>query len=452
MRRSKCHHGNALKTDLYELTMAAGYFQNEVDVRAAFELSCHTMPANRPYLVACGLEQVADYILNLRFSDKDIAFLETIPVFKNAPKGFFNYLKRFKFSGDVWAIPEGEVFFAQEPVIQVEAPIIEAQILETYLLSITNIESLVATKAARVVKAACSDGIQRGVVDFGSRRAHGPQAGVLAARAAYVGGCLGTSNVHAGKTFGIPLYGTVAHSWVEAFDSEEDAFAGYHKTFPENTILLVDTYDTIRAVEKMVKMKLKNDIRGVRLDSGNLKILSKRVRKILDDAGLKQARIIASGNLNEYKISGLVKGNAPIDVFGVGTDMVTSRDYPALDLTYKLVQTGARKSDIKFKAKYSPKKRTVPGRKQVFRKYTEKGFIDGDTIGLFSEKPPKGDRPLLEPVIRNGRLVKPLPRLADIRARTQQRLSRLPAAFFDLNNARSLRPRYTARISALMNM
>ena len=290
---------NSLKIDLYELTMAAGYFQNKVDVRATFELSCHTMPENRSFLVACGLEQVVEYILNLRFTDDDIAFLKDLPVFRNVKKEFFDYLKNFKFSGDVWAMPEGEIFFAREPVIQVEAPITEAQVLETYLLSVMNIESLVATKAARVVAAARCDGVARGVIDFGSRRAHGPEAGVLAARAAYAAGCIGTSNVYAGKRFGIPVYGTIAHSWVEAFDSQEESFEKYHAVFPENTMLLVDTYDTIGCVQKIVKMPLREQLKGVRLDSGDLKTLSKKVRAILDKASLAHVKILASGNLNE---------------------------------------------------------------------------------------------------------------------------------------------------------
>jgi len=245
---------NGLKVDLYELTMAAGYFQNEVDLTATFELSCHTMPLNRSFLIACGLQQVVDYISNLHFTDDEISFLKDLPAFKDVVPEFFKYLRDFKFTGDVWAMPEGEIFFAGEPVIQVEAPIIEAQILETYLLSITNIESLVATKAARVVYAASLDGTKRGVVDFGSRRAHGPEAGVLAARASYAGGCLGTSNVFAGKHFNIPVYGTIAHSWVESFDSEEESFEKYHQVFSENTVLLIDTYDTIKCIEKIVKL------------------------------------------------------------------------------------------------------------------------------------------------------------------------------------------------------
>ena len=440
---------NSLKIDLYELTMAAGYFQNKVDALATFELSCHTMPENRSFLVACGLEQIVDYILNLRFADEDISFLKTLPVFRHVQQGFFDYLKDFRFTGDVWAMPEGEIFFAREPVIQVEAPIIEAQILETYLLSVTNIESLVATKAARVVASACADGVARGIIDFGSRRAHGPQAGVLAARAAYIAGALGTSNVYAGKSFGIPVYGTIAHSWVETFDSEEESFEKYHAVFPENTILLVDTYDTVGCIRKIIGMPLKNQLKGVRLDSGDLKTLSKTVRKILDKAGLSQTRILASGNLNEYKIADLVKARAPIDLFGVGTDMATSRDCPALDLTYKLVQIQEKNGTIKYKSKTSPRKETIPGKKQVFRQYDGKGMLRKGMIGLASENAPVGARPLLRPVIRGGELIEPLPALGDIRKDARQKLSGLPPSFLRLDTRSSFQPRYTDEIMRL---
>lgn len=440
---------NSLKVDLYELTMAAGYFQNKVDALAAFELSCHTMPENRSFLVACGLEQVVDYILNLRFSDEDIGYLKRLPVFKTVKADFFDYLRRFKFTGDVWAMPEGEIFFAREPVIQVEAPIIEAQILETYLLSVTNIESLVAAKAARVVGAACADGVSRGVIDFGSRRAHGPEAGVLAARAAYIAGALGTSNVYAGKSFGIPIYGTIAHSWVQAFDSEEEAFEKYHAVFPENTILLVDTYDTPGCVRKITGMPLKNQLKGVRLDSGDLKTLSQAVREILDQGGLSHVKILASGNLNEYKIAGLVNGHAPIDSFGVGTDMAVSRDCPALDLTYKLVQIRGKDGAIKYKSKASPQKETVPGRKQVFRRYDGKGMFSGDVVGLASEDAPAGTRPLLRPIIRGGALTEPLPALNDIRKNTRQNVAGLPPSFLRLDARDPFQPRYTDAIMQL---
>lgn len=440
---------NSLKVDLYELTMAAGYFQNNVDTTATFELSCHTMPENRSFLVACGLQQAVDYILNLRFEDEDIAFLKSLPMFRHVQKEFFDYLKSFQFSGDVWAMPEGEIFFAREPVIQVEAPLIEAQILETYLLSVTNIESLVATKAARVVHAASCDGIQRGVIDFGSRRAHGPEAGVLAARAAYVAGCLGTSNVYAGKHFGIPVYGTMAHSWVEAFDSEQEAFEKYFTAFPENSILLVDTYDTLACIDKIVGFAWKDKIKGVRLDSGNLAMLSKKTRKKLDDANLKHVKILASGNLNEYKIAELVKAKAPIDLFGVGTDMATSRDYPALDLTYKLVQIQEKNGTIKYKSKTSPQKKTLPGKKQVFRRYNAQGIIQEDRIGLSTEKAPAGTRPLLKPVIRRGDLVGMLPSLEDSRRAFADRLAGLPSRFLDLHKPVFLKPKYTKTMAQL---
>ena len=437
----------SLKVDLYELTMAAGYFQNKVDTRATFELSCHTMPENRSYLVACGLEQIVEYILNLRFEDEDIAFLKGLPVFQHVKNDFFDYLKSFRFSGDVWAMPEGEIFFAREPILQVEAPIIEAQILETCVLSLMNIESVVATKAARVVAATRADGVARGVIDFGSRRAHGPEAGVLAARAAYIGGCLGTSNVYAGRQFGIPVYGTMAHSWVEAFDSEEESFEKYHAVFPENTVVLVDTYDTLGCVRKVVKMPLTEKFKGVRLDSGDLKTLSKKVRAILDKAGLPHVKILASGNLNEYKIAELVNGHAPIDSFGVGTDMVTSRDCPALDLTYKLVQVQEKNGTIKYKSKTSPQKKTIPGKKQVFRQYDKKGIFVKDTIGLASEDAPAGARALLRPVIRDGKLTEALPSLESVRETTAAKLAQLPSGFNDIYKKQSVKIGYTKTIA-----
>ncbi|MBI5415351.1 MAG: nicotinate phosphoribosyltransferase [Candidatus Omnitrophica bacterium] len=440
---------NSLKVDLYELTMAAGYFQNKVEARATFELSCHTMPENRSFLVACGLEQVVEYILNLRFSDEDIAFLKSLPVFRDVKSGFFDYLKSFRFTGDVWAMPEGEIFFAREPVIQVEAPIIEAQILETYLLSVINVESLVAAKAARVVAAACADGVARGVIDFGSRRAHGPEAGVLAARASYLAGCAGTSNVDAGKRFGVPVYGTMAHSWVEAFDSEEESFEKYHAAFPEGIILLVDTYDTLRSVRKIVQMPLREKLKGVRLDSGDLKVLSRKVRKILDGAGLPHVKILASGNLNEYKIAELVKAKAPVDLFGVGTDMVTSRDCPALDLTYKLVQVREKDGTVKYKSKTSPRKETIPGKKQVFRQYDGKGMFKKDAIGLSTEKAPAGARALLQPVILAGKLTGKLPLLEEARQAAAAKLAQLPPGFRDIDKRRTGKVGYTAAISQL---
>lgn len=440
---------DALKTDLYELTMAAGYFQNGMDkIKAVFELSCHAMPPNRSYLVSCGLEQIVEYILNLRFSEEDINFIKTIPVFRSVNPSFFEYLKNFKFTGDLWAVPEGEIFFAGEPVIQVAAPLIEAQIIETYLLSVLNIESLVAAKASRVVQAACSDGKERSVIDFGSRRAHGPEAGILAARAAYIGGCQGTSNVYAGRRFGIPLYGTVAHSWIEAFDNEKEAFEGYFNVFPPNSIFLIDTYDTLKAAQEIGRLKFKKDIKGVRIDSGNLKILSKKVRQILDKEGLQHVKIITSGNLNEYKIAQLVKAKASIDIFGVGTDMVTSRDYPALDLTYKLVEIEDAQGNIQLKAKRSQGKKTIPGRKQIFRKFTTKGKIERDFVGLFSESP-FGTTPLLKPILERGKLIKELPSLEEIRKSLKEKSLTLPGACLNIERGHYLKPVLTPKLRQL---
>ncbi len=438
---------NSLKTDLYELTMAAGYFQNRVDVRATFELLCYKEPKNRSYLITCGLEQVVDYILNLRFSDEEIEFLRRHPAFRSVGPAFFDYLKGFRFTGNLWAMPEGEIFFANEPIIQVEAPIIEAQILETYILSVIHIQTLVATKASRVVRAACSDKRDRGVIDFGSRRAHGPEAGVLAARAAYVGGCLGTSNVYAGKTFNIPMYGTMAHSWVETFDKEEEAFSKYYEVFPDNTILLIDTYNTLKAAKKVAA--LNKDIKAVRLDSGNLEVLSKKVRRILDKNGLQKVKIIASGSLNEYTISELVRKKAPIDFFGVGTEMVTSKDMPSLDLIYKLVQTETKSGDIIFKSKLSQEKRTIPGRKNVFRRYTRKGLFSEDIVNLFSEKPPKNSQSLLGLVIKDGGLVRPMPGIDNIRKYAKDRLSLLPPYCLDLRKNRFLKTKVSRMLKRL---
>ena len=260
--------GSALMTDFYEFTMAAGYFDNRYNPKATFELYCHTLPAQRAFLLVCGLPDIVRYIIQRKFTSAEVRYLQSQPAFKNVSGDFFDYLRAFKFSGNVWAVPEGEVCFANEPLLQIEAPIIEAQLLETYLLSMINIQTLVASKAARIVRAAQSDGKARPVVDFGSRRAHGPAAGVLAARGAYIGGCLGTSNVQAGRLYKIPLFGTMAHSWVQAFDTEETAFRSYQNVFPDHTILLVDTYNTTEAVQRAVA--LKKVFSGVRLDSGNL--------------------------------------------------------------------------------------------------------------------------------------------------------------------------------------
>jgi len=375
---------NGLKTDLYQLTMAAAYFENGLREPATFELFVRTLPPRRSFLVAAGLEQALEYLANLRFRADEIDFLRGQPVFKNVSQEFFDFLKRLRFTGAVWAMPEGTVAFANEPLLRVTAPIIEAQLVETALLSIINHQTLVASKAARVVAAAR----RRPVIEFGTRRAHGFEAGLLGARAAYIGGCTGTSNVEAGHRFGIPIFGTLAHSFVMSFDQEEEAFRAFLRVFPDTATILVDTYDTIAAV-KLLARKFGPKIPAVRLDSGDLASLSKQVRQILDDAGMPKTRIFTSGDLNEDRIAGLLDAGAPIDAFGVGTQLTTSYDSPALGGIYKLV------SDVRGgQIKLSRDKATYPHPKQVWRneEFTE------DVIAI-DDEPPPGDswRPLLIP-------------------------------------------------------
>jgi nicotinate phosphoribosyltransferase len=412
----------ALMTDLYQLTMAAGYRLSGLHEEATFELFIRSMPENRSYLVASGLEQAVEYILGLAFDEGEVAWLRSLPPFQSLDDGFFRYLLEFRFSGDVWAVPEGTPVFDNEPLLQVRAPFPEAQLLETFLLSVFHVQTLVASKASRVVQAAGG----RSVLDFGTRRAHGPEAGVLAARAAYIGGCEGTSNLYAARAFGIPPVGTAAHSWTQAFASELEAFRRYNALFPESTVLLIDTYDTIQGASHAVRIG--PGLKGVRIDSGDLLSQSRAVRKILDDAGLAETHIVVSGDLNEYKIRDLVEKGAPVDAFGVGTEMVTSRDQPALGMVYKLVekQRGSGSEDC---IKLSKEKETYPGRKQVWRLLDEQGNFLGDEIGLPGEPPssPPAAVPLLAPVVTRGRRVGDFPDLEAVRRYAREQCSRLPS-------------------------
>lgn len=412
--------GIALSTDLYEFTMAAGYFAAGKSDRAVFELFIRDLPPRRGYLVACGLEQALHGILNFRVSQDDVEYLRSLPAMKGVPPAFFDALVGMRFTGDVWAVPEGTVVFAGEPLLRVRAPIIQAQLLETYVLSQINYGTLVATKAARVVEAARG----RPVIDFGSRRAHGPGAGLLAARAAYAGGCVGTSNALAGRTFGIPVYGTAAHSWTMAWETEEEAFRRYRDIFPD-AVLLVDTYDSIEGTRRA--MATGPGLGGVRLDSGNIVALSKRIRKILEDGGQSQARIVASGDLNEYRIDELLSKGAEIDSFGVGTELVTSFDCPALGAVYKLVETDGRPA-----AKSSEGKETYPGVKQVFRLRSESGEFARDIVAIDGEAQ-DGDA-LLLPFVERGELISDYPSLDETRELAGRQLEALPGRFRDLRS------------------
>ena len=427
----------ALLVDLYELTMAAAYFEQKVDCRATFELFVRQMPPERAYLVAGGIEEALDYLADLRFREEDLSFLRSLPVFRNISSGFFDYLRQFRFAGAVDAVEEGALVFAEEALLQVTAPILQAQIVETYLLSVINYETLVASKAARVVRAARG----RGVLEFGTRRAQGPEAGLRAARAAYLGGCAATSNVLAGFRYGIPLAGTAAHSWTQAFPTERQSFQALLDTFPEDAILLIDTYDPLAGAETAATLGRK--IPGVRIDSGDLLEKSCEVRKILDRHGLSEAKIVASGDLNEYKIASLLSQGAPIDLFGVGTDLVTSRDVPALSVVYKLVET-ERDGHVEYKSKFSEEKAYLPGRKQVFRFY-EGAHFHHDLIACAHEKPPEAT-PLLHPVMRQGRRVKPRARLSDSRTGVLRNLPLLPEPYQALQHA----PAYPVAKSAAL--
>jgi len=441
MTSSLKHSG--LLTDLYELTMAAGYLETGFDARATFELFVRSLPPRRNYLVAAGLDQALDYLENVRFSDGEISYLKTLPVFSGIGNDFFGYLSRFRFSGDVWAMPEGTIFFPGEPVLRVTGPIIEAQIAETFLLAAINFQTMIASKAARVTQAAAG----KNVIEFGTRRAHGMESGVLAARAAVIGGCLGSSNVAAGHRFGISVYGTQAHSWIMAHEDEEIAFRKFLDTFPGQAVLLVDTYDVHAAVEKIIAMGRKP--RGVRLDSGDLAADSKWIRKRLDHAGWKDVIIFASGDLDEDRIASLLAEGACIDGFGVGTALVNSSDSPTLGVIYKLVETEIR-GEVRSAAKFSTEKISYPGCKQVYRFRDPDGKFDRDVIGLEGENIP-GAETLLEPVMSSGKRSVPRTNLSAARERCLEQRARLPESSRSLSAETAHYPvRYSASLEDLL--
>lgn len=416
-----------LATDLYQLTMAAGYFANGRHERASFEMFLRRMPKDRSYLIVAGLEQALEYLAGLKFTAEEIEYLRSLPTFAPVGDDFFEYLSKFRFTGDVWAMPEGTVAFAGEPLLRVTAPLIEAQIVETFLLSTINFQTMIATKASRVVGAASG----RSVIEFGARRCHGFGAAIDAARAAYIGGCVGTSNVEAGRRYGLPLHGTTAHSWTMAFEHEIDAFEAYYKVFPESTTLLLDTYDVINATH--LAARFGPGLRGVRLDSGDLIAQSKQVRAILDAAGMEKTLILASGDLNEYRITELLSAGAPIDGFGVGTDLSTSRDAPALGGVYKLVEV-EMPTRVEPKMKLSRDKVTYPYRKQVWRKTGADGRIEADVIAA-ADEPARAGETLLEQAMKAGERLAPPPSLNESRERARRQLAALPSRFQVLRDA-----------------
>ena len=414
----------ALLTDLYELTMAQSYLRGKRNELSTFDLFVRHLPAGRGFLVSAGLDTVLTYLERLRFSDDAIAYLRTLNLFDEA---FLGYLQRFEFTGDVTAMPEGEVVFPPEPLLEVTAPRIEAQIIETFLLNQINFQTMVASKAARVVLSAHG----RPVVDFSPRRDHGADAAMKVARCSYLAGCAGTSNVLAGIAYGISVSGTMAHSYVMSFDDELEAFRTYARHFPEHCLLLIDTYNTVegarRAVTVAAELRARGHrLRGVRLDSGDLAALSHTVRRILDDAGFPDVQILASGDLNEDKIRDLLDSDAPVDMFGVGTEMGVSYDAPALGGVYKLVEDTRG-----YRIKRSTGKVTLPGRKQVWR-LTRDGRMIEDVIALHDEAAPPGAQSLLAGVMRGGTRVWQ-ESLEDARRRCRARMASLPGPLQELD-------------------
>ena len=433
---------SALLTDMYELTMAAGYFQTGFDGRVTFELFIRQLPPHRNYLVAAGLGEAIPFLENVNFSADEIDYLRRHPLFGKIHSDFFAYLGKFRFTGDVWAMPEGTLAFPGEPVMRVIAPILEAQILETYLLATLSYSTMIASKAARLFTAARG----RGVVDFSARRAPGGPASLLCARASVIGGCTGTSNTLAGQMFDLATYGTQAHSWIMAHENETEAFGHFLDTFPDGATLLVDTYNVRNAVKTIIKMGRKPG--GIRLDSGDLYAESRWARRELDRAGWKDVKIFASGDLDEYKIAALLKRGAAIDAFGVGTALGTPGDAPHLNLIYKLVEV-ERGGKFREAAKFSRHKVTYPGRKQVFRHSNARGEFRNDTIAL-EDEPANGGEPLLVQVMRDGKLLAAKEPLSAMRERCIANLARLPRRYLQLNRSAKYPVRYSRRLKTML--
>jgi nicotinate phosphoribosyltransferase len=430
----------ALLTDLYQLTMLQAYVEAGQQETAVFEFYMRKLPPSRNFLIAAGLEQVLQYLERLEFTRDELDWLRKSGRFGQK---LLDYLERYRFTGSVHAMPEGTIFFPEEPILRITAPIAEAQLVESRVINLLHFQTLIASKAARSVLVAP----QKTLVDFGMRRAHGAEAGLLAARAAYLAGFSGTATVLAGALWDIPLYGTMAHSFIMMHDSETRAFEDFALANPRNVVFLLDTYDTERGAEKVVTVadrlqKRGIKVHGVRLDSGDLAEHGRRVRKILDAAGLNEVTIFASGNLDEYSLAELIRSDAPIDGFGIGTRLDVSADVPYLDCAYKLQEYGGRAL-----RKRSEGKATWPGRKQMFRTFDSAGRMSGDTVALESERP--GGEPLLRPVMENGRRLEPAPSLDAIRAAARKSIEQLPDALRSLEAAEPYDVRISPAISAL---
>lgn len=427
---------SALFTDLYQLTMVQAYLAEGMEGEATFSLAVRTLPKRRNFLLACGLEQVLAYLEALRFTAADIQYLASLNTF--SPQ-LLDWLGDFRFTGDVFAVAEGTPVFANEPILEIVAPLPQAQLVETFLMNQIHLQTLIASKAARVVMAAQG----KNVVEFGARRIHGVQTAVQAARACFIAGASSTSNVLAGKSFGVPVVGTMAHSFVQAFDSEVEAFRAFTRIFPETT-LLVDTYDTLKGVRRVVELRQELgdafEVQAIRIDSGDLGALAFAAREILDQAGLAGVSIFTSGGLDEDAIAEVLATGAPVDAFGVGTRMGVSEDAPSLEIAYKLADFAGH-----GRLKLSPGKPVLPGQKQVFRA-SEDGRFVGDTIARVDEV--LGGDPLLARVMRGGRRLTPAQSLTELQAFAANQIARLPDSVRAIAPAE---PAYPVTVSASLS-
>jgi nicotinate phosphoribosyltransferase len=427
-----------LLTDFYELTMCAAYFDNKKFETATFDLFIRRLPKNRSYFLFIGLEETLGYLQSIKFTEEHLTYLKG----QGFKEDFLDYLRHFKFTGEVWAIPEGTIVFPNEPLLRITAPIIEAQLVETFLLNSINFQTMIASKASRVVEAARG----KAVIEFGLRREPGIDGGMKVARSSYIAGCKGTSNVLAGLVYNIPVFGTMAHSFIMSYPKEIDAFRAFAKTFPNKSTLLIDTYDNLAGAEKAAivakELEAKGvQLDGVRIDSGDLVENSKKVREILDKHNLHSAKIFVSGDLDEYRITELLNAGAPINSFGVGTKMGTSADHPYLDGIYKLCETQSALGDFVPIMKLSKGKITLPGRKQVYRFTNNDGTYQKDVITLADES--ALGEPLLIKVMEKGKLTYKLPPLDEIKRFAEENLAKLPKKYKVLINA----PYYPVEVS-----
>lgn len=430
-----------LLTDLYQLMMLQSYLERGMEETAVFELFVRKLPPGRNFMVAAGLEQVLDFLENLKFSSEELTWLAS-----RFPPAVIAYLERFRFNGDVHAMPEGTIFFPNQPILRITAALPQAQLIESRVMNLLHFETLIASKAARSVLVAPD----KLLVDFGMRRAHGAEAALLAARASYLAGFSGSATVLAGTLYDIPLFGTMAHSYIQAHADEATAFEHFARSHPDNVILLIDTYDTEAAATKVVTLahKLRADgisVKGVRLDSGDLAAHARHVRQILDAGGLEKTTIFASGNLDEYRLHALLSSAAPIDGFGVGTALDVSSDAPSLDCAYKLQEYAG-----KPRRKRSEGKATWPGRKQVYRSYSCDGCLAGDMVALAEDDPHAGQA-LLQPVMRAGQRISANNPLHELRRQTLAGYARLPKTMTTLDTASAYPVTISAALQALAN-